>query len=285
VSPILGLDRASIFFNGIFTDPQLNHPEGVAIGRDGSVWCGGERGEIFRIEPDGSSMEIVASNGGFILGIAFDPAGNLYACDIKHQTLFRLDGASHAFEPFARLPEGRRMVTPNFVVVDAPRNSLYVSDSYVARQPGPGIWRLDLQSGEGDLWYESPLNFANGMCLSPDGDRLYVVESWAYRVVVFPIREDGGPGEPTTVVQDPTAVFDGLAVDAGGNLYIACYTPARIMRVRTNGTVEVLIEDPEHDVMRYPTNCAFRGTDLFTANLGGWAITRIDAGIPGHVLV
>lgn len=285
MTPLLGLDRVGTFFNGIFTDPQLNHPECVAIGRDGSVWCGGERGEIFRIDPDGSSMDVVATNGGFILGIAFDPEGNLYACDMKHQTLFRLDGSTRAFEPFARLPEGRQMVTPNFVVVDAPRNCLYVSDSHVARRPGLGIWRLDLQSGEGDLWYDSPLNFANGMCLSPEGDRLYVVESWAYRVIVFPIREDGRPGEPIVVIEDRDVVFDGIAVDANGNLYIACYTPARIMRVRTDGTVEVLIEDPEHDIMRYPTNCAFRGTDLFIANLGGWSITKIDVGIQGHALV
>ena len=87
------------------------------------------------------------------------------------------------------------------------------------------------------------------------------------------------------VVEDPTVVFDGVAVDADGNLYIACYTPARIMRARSDGAVEVLIEDPEHDIMRYPTNCAFRGTDLFTANLGGWSITKIDAGIQGHALV
>jgi sugar lactone lactonase YvrE len=282
---ILGLDRASIFFQGIFSDPQLNHPEGIAIASDGSIWCGGEAGEIFRIEADGSTIERVASSGGFILGVAFDKTGNLFACDMKHQTLFRLDAKARSFEPFARLPGQRQMVTPNFVVVDQRRNCLYVSDSYIARQPGPGIWRLDLQTGNGDLWYGEPLDFANGMALDQSGDRLYVVESWAYRIIALPILADGSPGKPEIVVDKLDVVADGLVVDADGILYICCYTPARIVRVDSNGRLETLIDDPDHDVMRYPTNGAFRGDQLFTANLGGWHITKIDVGARGLPLV
>jgi sugar lactone lactonase YvrE len=285
MTPLLGLDKASVFFQGIFADPQLNHPEGIAVASDGSIWCGGEAGEIFRIEADGSAIERVASSGGFILGVAFDTAGNLFACDMKHQTLFRLDGKTRSFEAFARLPDGQKMTTPNFVVVDAPRGCIYVSDSYIARQPGPGIWRLDLQTGEGDLWYEGPLDFANGMALDRSGDRLYVVESWAYRIIALRIRADGSPGEPEVVVGRLEEVADGLVVDADGNLYISCYTPARILRVDRNGRVETLIDDPDHDVMRYPTNAAFRGEQLFAANLGGWHITQIDVGVPGRPLV
>jgi sugar lactone lactonase YvrE len=285
MTPLLGLDKAHIFFNGMFHSPQLNHPEGLAVAQDGSIWCGGEGGEIFRIEADGSAMELVASNGGFILGVAFDRAGNLFACDVKHRTLFRLDALTRTFAPFARLPSHRRMVTPNVVVVDEPRGCLYVSDSSIARRPGPGIWRLDRATGEGDLWHEGPFDFANGMCLSPAGDLLYVVESWAYRVSALPIEPDGSPGTQRIVLEDPQVVFDGLAVDAAGDLYIACYTPARIMRLKTDGTVEILIEDPYHDIMRYPTNCAFRGIELFIANLGGWHITRVEGDTPGHPLV
>lgn len=69
--------RASVFFDRTLTDPQLDHPEGVAVHRDGSVWCGGERGQIFRIDPDGASVEEVASTGGFCLRMAFDRADDL----------------------------------------------------------------------------------------------------------------------------------------------------------------------------------------------------------------
>jgi sugar lactone lactonase YvrE len=200
---------------------------------------------------------------------------------MKHHTLFKLDALTGSFEPFARLPAERKMVTPNAVVVDAVRACLYVSDSYIARQPGPGIWRLDIESGEGDLWHEGPFNFANGMVLDPSGRRLYVAESWAYRVVSVQILPDGSPGDTEVVVDNIDAVVDGLTVDADGNIYIACYTPAQILRVGTGGRVDVLICDPEHDIMRYPTNVAFRGDELFASNLGAWHITRIEAGIQG----
>ena len=47
---VIPLDRTTVFFDGIFTIPQLNHPEGIAIDTQGNIWCGGERGEVFRIE-------------------------------------------------------------------------------------------------------------------------------------------------------------------------------------------------------------------------------------------
>ena len=60
------------------------------------------------------------------------------------------------------------MRIPNFPVVDGSRNCLYVSDSYDPKEQGPGIWRFDLESGEGGLWYDRAMTFANGMSLSPD---------------------------------------------------------------------------------------------------------------------
>ncbi|MEL6965164.1 MAG: hypothetical protein AAFO01_20615, partial [Pseudomonadota bacterium] len=64
---VLSKERASVFFDGIFSNPRLQHPEGVAIGPDGWIWCGSENGEILRIDPDGKKIECVASTGGFTL--------------------------------------------------------------------------------------------------------------------------------------------------------------------------------------------------------------------------
>jgi gluconolactonase len=42
----------SVLCDGTVTEPRLDHPEGVAVHPDdGSIWCGGERGQIYRIEP------------------------------------------------------------------------------------------------------------------------------------------------------------------------------------------------------------------------------------------
>src|SRR5918992_1523961 len=62
---ILDPSAAGVFYDGLLTDPRLDLPEGLAVHRDGSVWCGEERGQIYRIEADGSSIEQVSSSAGF----------------------------------------------------------------------------------------------------------------------------------------------------------------------------------------------------------------------------
>jgi sugar lactone lactonase YvrE len=281
MDPILPLSRASVFYDGTLGEPRLLHPEGVAVDRDGNVWCGGELGQIYRIAADGSALEVVASTGGFTLGLAFDRQGRLYTCDLAHKAVFRLDPASRRLERFATGGGGASLRVPNVPVVDARRDCLYVSDSHDPARPGPGIWRFDLDTGAGGLWYDRPLTFANGLALSPAGDALYVAETFARRVVRIPIRADGSAGDPEPFLDNIERLPDGLAFDVEGNLYVACYEPSRLYRADPSGRLELLIDDPEAHTLCHPTNCAFRGTDLFTANLGRWHITRIDLGVPG----
>lgn len=263
----------------MLTDPQLDHPEGVAVHPDGSVWCGGERGQIFRIEPDGSSMEQVASTGGFCLGLAFDSRGDLFVCDARHRAVMRLDAKSGEVERFADGADGRPMATPNYPAFDA-EGRLYVSDSNQMKEPGPGIYRFE-PDGSGELWYRDPVNFANGLALALDGDSLYVVETFGHAVFRIPIGTDGRAVAREEVASFPGVLPDGLAFDASGDLYVSCYEPSRIYRVRPGGRAELFVEDLEAHTLCHPTNVAFRGTELFTANLGRWHVTRIEAGVEG----
>jgi gluconolactonase len=281
MNPVLPMENVEIFFDGIFSEPRLRHPEGVTIDEEGNVWCGGEGGEIYRIRRDGSDIELVASTEGFTLGLAFDGNGNLYTCDLKHASVFRLSVADGSLEPFADGSEGRKIRIPNFPVVDQRRNCLYVSDSYDMEEPGPGIWKFGLDTGEGDLWYDRPMTFANGMALSSERDFLYVAETFARKITRIPILEDGTAGESVTFVEGIERLPDGLAFDAGGNLYVSCYEPSRIYRVSPDRKIDLLVDDPEAHTLCHPTNCAFRGEELFTSNLGRWHITRIDVGTEG----
>ncbi|MFL5762194.1 MAG: SMP-30/gluconolactonase/LRE family protein [Thermomicrobiales bacterium] len=285
MQPILPFDRGSVFFDATTGPVRLKHPEGVAVAGDGAVWCGGDGGEIYRIEPDGSGFELVASTGGFTLGMAFDRRGRLYTCDLAHKAIWRFDPAEGKVEQFSTGGYGRSMRVPNFPVVDPARNCLYVSDSHAFGTPGPGVWRIDLESGDGYLWYDQPLNFANGMALSPARSTLYVVETFASRVARIPIRDDGSAGEAEVFVDGIERLPDGLAFDAAGNLYIACYEPSRLFRATPDGKLELLYDDPDAHMLCHPTNCAFRGEDLFTSNLGRWHITKIEVGAPGAPLL
>ena len=104
----------SVLCDGAVTEPRLSHPEGIAVAADGFVWCGGERGEIYRIAPDGSSREIVASTDGFCLGMAFDRDGDLFVCDQKHAAVFRLQTSTGKLELFADGVSGHRFRIPNY---------------------------------------------------------------------------------------------------------------------------------------------------------------------------
>ena len=270
--PVLGLARASVHFDGIFSEPRLAHPECVAIGPDGWIWCGSETGDILRIAPDGSTIERAAATGGFVLGLAFDGDRALFACDLRHAAVFRLDLATRTFERFT----SPGIQIPNYAVVDRRRGRLLVSDSHAFGTPGPGIWAYDLDTGAGLLWYEGTLNFANGLALSADGTALLVCETFARRVSRIVIGGDGAAGPAEPYADDLPGLPDGLALDAAGALFVACYEPSRILRVPPGGgTIAIYIEDPTAHLLAHPTNMAFDGTSLFTANLGRWHITRI----------
>jgi gluconolactonase len=276
---LLADDRVSVFFDGTLGDPQLDHPEGVAVAPDGSVWCGGERGQIFRVDPDGTSIEQVGSTGGFCLGMAFDGAGDLFVCDMKHAAIFRLEVATGRVERFCEGAPGRRFLIPNFPAFDA-AGCLYVSDSHRFGTPGPGVFRVE-PDGSAELWYDRDVTFANGLAVVPGGSALVVAETFASRVFRIPIREDGSPGDREDLAHVPGSLPDGLAFDVDGNLYVGCYEPSHVLRIDPTGAVGVLWHDVTAHTLAHPTNVAFRGTTMFTSNLGRWHLTKIEVGIEG----
>jgi gluconolactonase len=269
-----------VFFDGLATSPRLDHPEGVAVAADGAVWCGGEGGQIYRIADD--AIEQVASTGGFCLGLAFDVSGALYFCDLHHAAVFRLDTRTGELERFADGAGAHRFVTPNAIAIDR-RGHLIVSDSGTPHEPRAGLVALR-PDGTGDLWSDEPLSFANGVALSADGRTLYVVETWARRVLAFPIDERGAcGGAPRPIAELPGTVPDGVAVDDRGGLWIACYEPSQVLVIDPGERIRVAASDPDAHLLCHPTNAAFKGTALITANLGRWHLTAIETdrtGVP-----
>jgi sugar lactone lactonase YvrE len=273
-STVLPIGRAEVFFDGVFSEPRLQHPEGIAIGPDGWIWCGTENGEILRIAPDSSRIELAARAGGFTLGLAFEGDRALFFCDNKDKAVYRLDLASHRVARFS--PSGIRI--PNYPVVDFRRHRLLVSDSYDFAKPGPGVWAYDLATGAGELWCGAPMTFANGMALAPSSDALFVCETFARRIARIAIDDGGAAAGMSIFASDLPGLPDGIAFDAGGSLFVGCYEPSRILRIAADGEkTEVYIEDATAHLLAHPTNVAFDGSALFAANLGRWHVTRIAA--------
>lgn len=276
----LPLKRATTFYEG------LDHPECVAVHPDGSVWAGGEAGQIYRISADGKSCDEVAHTGGFNLGIAFSPdASWLAVCDLKNHCVWRLNTRSAKLEPFARVAGSHALNIPNHVSFRRD-GSLFVSESGGFRQVSGKVLRFN-PDGTGEVWHAGPFNFANGTALAPDESALFVCCTWLPGVERIEIRPDGSAGKRTVYARFRKVCPDGLAFDRAGNLYVSCYAPSRIYRISKNRKLSILFDDWEAHTISNCTNIAFGGPkfdQLLVANLGRWHITKIDLRVRGAPL-
>ncbi|MEJ7585986.1 MAG: SMP-30/gluconolactonase/LRE family protein [Ferruginibacter sp.] len=271
----LTLEDVSIFADG------LDHPECIAIHPDGSVWAGGEAGQIYKITADGKLIEEINNTGGFNLGIAFSPGAEwLAVCDLKNKCVWKLDLKTNRLQKFTTEAAGTAFSIPNFAAFTK-NGKLFVSDSGGFRQVSGKIYCFDGE-GKGSVWHEGPFNFANGLAISADEKFLYVVCTWLPGVERISINEDGTAGTREIWCTIPQTCPDGLAFDLEENLYVTCYAPNSIFKINKNKEVSLLIHDWEAHTLSNPTNIAFGGKnfdEIFAANLGRWHISRINARI------
>jgi gluconolactonase len=269
----------------VLTD-GLDHPEGVGWDpRAGCLYAGGEDGQIYRVEPAGGATTIVARAPGQVLGVTVDGAGRVLACAAHDGSLCVWDPAAGdaAARPVLRAVEGEPLVMPNFCAF-GPDGTLYLSDS--------GRWGHDdgrlvalAPDGTARVLSRDVNHFTNGLAVSPDGRRLFCVESFDPVLTVFDLEADEPRAE--VVHRFEGTVLDGLAPTADGGLLVTCYRPDRIYHLDAGGTARVVAQDPQGTLLGAPTNVAFAGDALdvaVVANLGRWHLTALDLGLRGAPL-
>jgi gluconolactonase len=260
----------------------LDHPEAVAWGPDKRVYAGGEDGQVYRLGlDDGSCVQLAKIEGGFVLGLAHDADGNVYACDDRHACVHRITPQGQV-SAYASGNADQKMRVPNYPVFDDAGN-LFVSDSGGFGEKNGLIWRVR-PGGHAEVWDRSAKGFPNGMCLSADGRTLYVVESSPPLIARLQIRDDGSAGERSVIVELPRQVPDGVALDRNGDLYIGMFTPNILYRYGAGGQLVKLYDDWEQLKLLAPTNIAFGGPDLSTliiASLCGWSVHTAPVTVPG----
>jgi gluconolactonase len=260
----------------------LDHPEGVAAGPDGLLYAGGEAGQVYRIDPTAGSVEQIADTGGFVLGLALDAAGRIYACDSGRREVVRVDPASGAVESYCASAGGRPLMIPNWPAF-APDGTLVVSDSGtedLGVRDGR-LLRVPRGGGDAEVFDLPPLHFPNGLAVDAYG-AVHVLESFSPRLVT--IRDSVS----TVVAEFPDTIPDGVALTADGGFVVSCYYPFRLFHVHADGRIEILVEDRTGLLLQMPTNVSFFGDGLHQlaiAALGGWTISAIElpfAGAPLH---
>jgi gluconolactonase len=247
---------------------------------DGSVYAGGEGGEIYAVTLEGEVREVGRTSGS-MLGLACDGCGCVYACDDGAGTVVRFVPADATFETVVGGTDGAILDTPNMLAF-GPDGSLYVTCSGEDGDPTIVRQRPD---GHVERFTDDVRAYPNGCLVTPEGDALVVVESHAQRVVRVPIGPDGSAGRPNTVAELPDTDPDGIALDRDGALWVTRYRPDGLVRIDPSGDVEVVVDDPLARTFDAPTNLAFAGVDrsiAVVANVGDRYLSAGDLGVLGE---
>lgn len=259
----------------------LDHPEGICATSDGQIFIGGEAGQLYRLETDNTVTEIL-STGGFMLGLAADGEGRIYAIDMAPRCVWRIDPVRATKEVWAAGSETRKFKTPNWGLFDA-AGAYYLSDSGDWGASNGCVWRIP-PGGEPEVWTDSVPNFPNGMALSADDSKLLVLESYPGALVEVSIKPDGSAGERRELCAMDDTVPDGVALTVDGAVYIACYRPDAVYRWHPDEGLSLTAEDPRGTVLAAPTNIVFVGADhdqILVPNIGRWHLTKIPVGVRG----
>ena len=244
----------------------VDHVEDLAFEEDGTVWCGGEEGQIYRGRLDGEP-EIVARTPGRTYGFALGPDGACYCADVADPGIYRIDSEREVDRVSAGTDE-RPAVLPNDLVFLS-NGDLLFSDSGGWGGDNGCIHALGTD-GSTRVADTSCAAYPNGLAVSPDGSELAVVESTLPGVSVLSLGADGSLSERRVVVEMPGMVPDGLLYDGDGRLLISCWAPDAVFRLESGGELTVVLHDPLRVVLNQPTNIAFvpRTNRLVAANIG-----------------
>lgn len=258
----------------------FDHPEDLAFDSAGALWCGGELGQVYRLDPGAEAPVEVARHGGETRGIAFDADGTAVVCNHLLSAVYRVwpNGRS---EELPVVAGGRRIETPNHAAFGRD-GSLFVSDSWRFPEADGFIYRWPAGGGEPQIFHSGPFGYPNGLAVDATAEWLYVIETAHDAIVRVPIGVPEGPIEP--VAGGLERMPDGMAFDVEGGLWVATFAGDAICRVGPDGSVETIAHDDRAITLNRPANVAFGGDSfdrLFIANLGGNFISVLDAGVAG----
>lgn len=280
----------------------LAFPEGPVAMVDGSVLIAEIRtGTVARVRDDGSVTRI-AELGGGPNGAALGPDGRLYVCnnggstwsqtddglsfpgralavggnqppDYTGGSIQVLDLETGAFEDLYTECDGNPLRAPNDIVFDAD-GGFYFTDSGKRRERDWDYGGLYYATPDGSEIHEliHPLTLANGVGLSPDGDRVYVAETTTARVWWWAIEAPGrlapgkGPGvDGASLLTTLTGyqLIDSLAVEAEGNVCLATINFGGITVVSPDGEIVERVKVADDDPIT--TNICFGGEGMRTA--------------------
>jgi len=194
--------------------------EGPVADSDGSVYFSNQYdSKVFKWSTtDGLSIFTEKFNGPN--GLAIDKNGRLIACEAYNRRIASLDKDGVVVSLSDRF-EGGKYNEPNDLFIDR-KGGIYFSDPYFH------VHRDSLEQESRGVYYIKPgfskvirviddMKNPNGICSSPDGLKLYVIDTGEEKTYVYTVNSNGTLKDRRLFV---SWGIDGLTVDSEGNVYI-----------------------------------------------------------------
>ncbi len=256
----------------------LSMPEGPAFDREGYLFVANCRADfVSKISLAGEVSHFVTT-GGKTQGVAIHPDGSLYITDHKHRKIFK-STPKGSLEVFCdRYQDGTPLRGPNEILF-GPNGKIYFTDPGKAWRGRPG-GRLSRVSEDGLAGVLADgLEFTNGLDFSPDGSRIYVVETTTGKVLTALLDREGSlvEGLIEFVHFAGRVGPDGIRVAANGDLYVTLFGHGQIAVISPSGEEIDRLQVPG----LFPTNVIFRGTKLLVCEGQTGAIWTLDLGVEG----
>lgn len=226
---------------------SLHFPEGAIFVGDTLYFVDYSTSDVLRIA-DGKVEQVWHQDGCGANGLAALHGELLVAC-YDSGTIFRLTSAGQVLETIRQDEVGGIFVSPNDLADDAAGGVYFTTSGN--------------ESVAGKVYYRDPrgrvkqvadgIDYANGLVVSNDQKRLYVVESRKHRLLKFAIGAGGAlSGEAefanlTDILSDNKHdVFtpDGLRIDKQGRLFVELYEGGGFAVLAEDGKLIIKAELP-----------------------------------------
>jgi sugar lactone lactonase YvrE len=160
---------------------------------------------------------------------------------ITRSGVYKVAAKTKKVTALATKAEGWPFCYPDDVAIDANGN-VYMTDLTYS-----GIWKISSDGGK--------------------DKNIYAVAEGNPLVLRIPIRDDGTAGDPVALPSGFSA-FDGIELDAEGNIYVSEILLNQIWILSPDGSQRLLIATKQNAPLDNNTSLVLRGDVLCTSNLG-----------------
>lgn len=276
--------------------------EGPAVDRAGNVFFTNVPvSRILKWSPDTKTLAVFRENSNETNGLYFAPNGDLLCCEGGARRVTRTDRKTGEVRVLADQFNGKPFAKPNDLCMDRKGRVYFTSRSGVEDPEGENVkavYRIDPDGTVTQVLAWPEVHMPNGIVLSPDDSKLYLIEAHPdadrHRDIrVYDVATDGSLKNGRVLIDFyPGRSGDGMCIDSQGNLYVAAGLH------KTRGTSETLdtkpgihVISPEGKLLAFRetpvdtiTNCTFGGAGLKSLYVAcGNLLLEIRTEIPGKV--